>query len=218
MIEYIIIEKDKNKINKYKEIINNIMLNYDYEYEINNNYYSKENAIYLITDIEQVKKIRFELQDWNSIVILITNKKIEENNYLILDKINELDINIRLKVTIDLALTILNKDKRNISYTYKGIIYNINIDKILYIEKVKESKNILIVTEEKEYICPLSLDKIRTKLPLSFKKCSRSYIISIKQVKEFNIKDNIITFYNDKEIKELSREYKKDIINYLRNI
>ena len=75
MINFIIEEE------KLKEVIDNYMMNYNYTYDIKiydsykeNNYFN----IYIlnydsknILDINKIKRIRYELDDWSSIIILL---------------------------------------------------------------------------------------------------------------------------------------------------
>ena len=95
MINFIIEDND------LKKIINKIMMNYNYKYNIQN--YSKEintTNIYIldydpnrILNLSKLKNIRYNLNDWSSIIILVTkNNKIKNDlfnkKYLILDIIN----------------------------------------------------------------------------------------------------------------------------------
>ena len=64
----------------------------------------------------------------------------------------------------------------------------------------------------------MNLSSIISKLDDRFIKSSKSYIINIEQVLQYNIKENIITFSNKKQIYEVSRNKKKEIINKLRKV
>ena len=64
----------------------------------------------------------------------------------------------------------------------------------------------------------MNLSSIISKLDDRFIKSSKSYIINIEQVLQYNIKENIITFSNKKQIYEISRNKKKEIINKLRKV
>ena len=77
MINFIIEDND------LKKIINKIMMNYNYKYNIQN--YSKEintTNIYIldydpnrILNLSKLKNIRYNLNDWSSIIILVTKKQ-----------------------------------------------------------------------------------------------------------------------------------------------
>ena len=58
--------------------------------------------------------------------------------------------------------------------------------------------------------------KIEKILNENFIKCSRSYIININKMREYNTKDNIITLNGNLKIYEISRQKKKEIINIMR--
>ena len=64
----------------------------------------------------------------------------------------------------------------------------------------------------------MNLSSIISKLDDRFIKSSKSYIINIEQVLGYNTKENIITFSNKKQIYEVSRNKKKEIINKLRKV
>ena len=211
MINFIIEEEN------LKEIIDNYMMNYNYIYDIKifdshkeNNYFN----IYIlnydsknILDINKIKRIRYELDDWSSIIILlIKNDKdkysLFDKRLMILDIIStEKDFKERLKE--DILISIKNLDKKNnvLKFTYKGSIYNIPYQDILFIENDSENKSKLIDNLDNRFI-----------------KCSRSYIINLEKVRIYNIKNNIIYFDDEISICEVSREKKKEIIAYLRGI
>ena len=121
MINFIIEEE------KLKEVIDNYMMNYNYTYDIKiydsykeNNYFN----IYIlnydsknILDINKIKRIRYELDDWSSIIILlIKNDKdkysLFDKRFMILDIISTTkDFKERLKE--DILISIKNLDKKN---------------------------------------------------------------------------------------------------------
>lgn len=79
-----------------------------------------------------------------------------------------------------------------------------------------KNKRSVIKTETSEYYIPLTLPKIEKILNENFIKCSRSYIININKMREYNTKDNIITLNGNLKIYEISRQKKKEIINLMR--
>ena len=111
MINFIIEDND------LKQIINKIMMNYNYKYNIQN--YSKKidtTNVYIlnydpnkILNLSKLKNIRYNLNDWSSIIILITkNNKIRNDlynkKYLILDIININNLEKKLKDDINLII------------------------------------------------------------------------------------------------------------------
>ncbi len=215
-----------------KEIIEKIMMNYNLEYKINkyNDQKTKElNSIYILNydttnkaEINKLLNIRINEDDWSSIIILISDNsnikyRLVDNKLLILDVIDKnKDIYNQLIENIKISLKILTETSNSICYTYKGILYNIPQKDIVYIESDSKNKRSVIKTETNEYYIPLTLPKIEKILNESFIKCSRSYIININKMREYNTKDNIITLNGNLKIYEISRQKKKEIINIMR--
>lgn len=215
-----------------KETIEKIMMNYNLEYKINkyNNQKTKElNRIYILNydttnkaEINKLLNIRINEDDWSSIIILISDNsnikyRLVDNKLLILDVIDKnKDIYNQLIENIKISLKILTETSNSICYTYKGILYNIPQKDIVYIESDSKNKRSVIKTETSEYYIPLTLSKIEKILNDNFIKCSRSYIININKMREYNIKDNIIILNGNLKIYEISRQKKKEIINIMR--
>lgn len=215
-----------------KETIEKIMMNYNLEYKINkyNDQKTKElNSIYILNydttnkaEINKLLNIRINEDDWSSIIILISDNsnikyRLVDNKLLILDVIDKnKDIYNQLIENIKISLKILTETSNSICYTYKGILYNIPQKDIVYIESDSKNKRSVIKTETSEYYIPLTLLKIEKILNENFIKCSRSYIININKMREYNIKDNIITLNGNLKIYEISRQKKKEIINIMR--
>lgn len=215
-----------------KETIEKIMMNYNLEYKINkyNDQKTKElNRIYILNydttnkaEINKLLNIRINEDDWSSIIILISDNsnikyRLVDNKLLILDVIDKnKDIYNQLIENIKISLKILTETSNSICYTYKGILYNIPQKDIVYIESDSKNKRSVIKTETSEYYIPLTLSKIEKILDKNFIKCSRSYIININKMREYNIKDNIIILNGNLKIYEISRQKKKEIINIMR--
>ena len=215
-----------------KETIEKIMMNYNLEYKINkyNDQKTKElNSIYILNydttnkaEINKLLNIRINEDDWSSIIILISDNsnikyRLVDNKLLILDVIDKnKDIYNQLIENIKISLKILTETSNSICYTFKGILYNIPQKDIVYIESDSKNKRSVIKTETSEYYIPLTLSKIEKILDENFIKCSRSYIININKMREYNIKDNIIILNGNLKIYEISRQKKKEIINIMR--
>ena len=215
-----------------KETIEKIMMNYNLEYKINkyNDQKTKElNSIYILNydttnkaEINKLLNIRINEDDWSSIIILISDNsnikyRLVDNKLLILDVIDKnKDIYNQLIENIKISLKILTETSNSICYTFKGILYNIQQKDIVYIESDSKNKRSIIKTETSEYCIPLTLPKIEKVLNENFIKCSRSYIININKMREYNTKDNIITLNGNLKIYEISRQKKKEIINLIR--
>ena len=108
--------------------------------------------------------------------------------------------------------------QNGLKYKYKSINYNIPFKDIIYIEKEQDNKRCIIHTLKEDYYIQSTLSKIITNLDDRFIKSSKSYIINIEQVLQYNIKENIITFKDKNQIFEISRNMKKEIISKLRKV
>ena len=228
MISFILYEDDIFFIEKYKIIIEKVMINYDLDYQVVT-YKDKlpqkieeTYKIYIMSDtkitIEKIIKIRKEIDDWQSMIIVTsennTNRNIYlNNNLLVLDYINK-NNNFENTLKEDILITIKSYTQRpnTLKYTYKNNIYSIEYKNIIYIEKEPNSKRCIIRTNENIYYVPKSLKEIETKLDSRFIKCSKSNIINIEKVLQYDNKNNIIYFNNKIKPFGLSRNYKKEVI------
>lgn len=227
MIEFVILEQNKNLYNKIKLILEKELMNYDYNYIISEKETNNKFKIYIIDYTKKDKlleRIRYENNDWSSMIIIISESKlissIEKQKVMpvdIIDKENTMFEDMLLR-SIKIALRNYDTRPKTIKYKYKTTYYNIDLKDIIYIEKEKESKRVIIKTKEEDYYYPSSLTEIEKILDNRFIKCSRSYIINKEQVKLYNTKENIIVLKSGDTVKEISRNKKKDLINYLRNV
>lgn len=227
MIEFVILEQNKNLYNKIKLILEKELMNYDYNYIISEKETNNKFKIYIIDYTKKDKlleRIRYENNDWSSMIIIISESKlissIEKQKVMpvdIIDKENTMFEDMLLR-SIKIALRNYDTRPKTIKYKYKTTYYNIDLKDIIYIEKEKESKRVIIKTKEEDYYYPSSLTEIEKILDNRFIKCSRSYIINKEQVKLYNTKENIIVLKSGGMVKEISRNKKKDLINYLRNV
>lgn len=233
MIEFIIIDEDKKFLKLNRELIEKVLMNRDYTYKIyeysdlNNIEITKDKyKIYIIDynkkTLKMMNHIRNELNDWTSMILITSstkpdnlfNKRIMPIDIIIKDKNYDYNLNNCLLI----ALTNYDNRPNTIKYNYKNMYYNINLNEIIYIEKEKDNKRCMIKTKEDNYQILGNLNTIEKLLDKRFIKSSRSYLINMEQVKLYNTKDNIIKFKDGTEIYEVSRNKKKDIINYLRGI
>lgn len=236
MIEFIIIDENSEYLKINREIINKILMNIDISYkitehkdieniEINNTNYK----IYIINHsnrktIKLMRKIREEFSDWTSMIIItIDSLKLKEEIFN--ERLMQIDTIIKndnysgnLSNCILIALKNYNNRPKMLRYNYKNTYYNINLNEIIYIEKEKDNKKCTIKTINNTFPILGNLNIIEKKLDKRFIKSSRSYLINMEQVRSYNTKDNIIIFKDKSEIYEISRNKKKEIINYLRNI
>lgn len=229
------IEDDLYYLNESKKIIDKVMMNYDINYNfIAHDKYRKELInkdnfkVYIISykedTIELIKYIREELDDWKSLIIIIYKNsedktKIIKENLFIVDYINKRK-HFEEKLLRNIQICLKNYDQRpnSLRYSYKNILYNIEFQKILYIEKEQDNKRCIIYTKNKKYYIPGNLNQIQKLLDNRFIKISRSFVVNKEQMSSYNIKSNIITFKNSIKLNGVSRNNKKHITNCLRRV
>ncbi len=241
MIDFIICEDEKEFAKKYQEIAEKVMMNYDIEYKFNvfsgytNNWkkLSKNDnfKVYILdlktkegSGLDAARYIREELDDWQSMIIVVTaypEFKFEAlgKRLMLVDFVNKFDnFNQRLTQAIQISLKNFDKRPNSLKYTYKKTVYNIEFSKIIYIEKEQDNKRCIIKTMEKDYYIQGNLNQVELLLDKRFVKCNRSYIINLEQVESYNTKSNILYFKNGTSLYAVSRNKKKEIINYVRGI
>ena len=240
MINYLIMEDNLNDLLLYKNIIDKVMMNYDINYDISiidrytkliHKFLEKDSFKIYILHLEKhkktkelIKKIREELDDWKSLIIILYDnieilREIQEENLFILHYLNK-NTNINNSLCRDLQICMKNYDQRpnSLKYCYKKTFYNIEYRNIFYIEKEKDNKICKIKTKDNYFYIPGSLKNLKNKLDKRFIKCNKSCIINMEQVEEYNTKRNIIVFKNKEEVNIISRTKKKEIENYFRKI
>ena len=238
MIKFIIYDESKENKKLIYDEIDKEMMKSDIEYQKdyitefnklkkNNNEYFK---IYILNQtnisksgLEVAKYIRETLDDWKSIIIFISNTNEYRLNILtkrlyVLDYILIENIKYDLKELINICLKNYDSRPKELNYKYKSINYNIPFKDIIYIEKEQDNKRCIIHTLKDDYYIQSTLSKLISNLDDRFIKSSKSYIINIEQVLQYNTKENIITFNNKKQIFEISRNMKKEIVNKLRKV
>lgn len=242
MINFIICEDEEILIKRYKKIIDNFMMNYDIEYKFHiykgyndewKAYAQKEDGfkIYLLdiktqegTGLDAARWLREEYDDWNSMIMIITSfpqYKYEAlgKRLMLVDFISKLDdCDKQLHNSLVICLKHYDKRPKILRYTYKNIIYNLEYRQILFIEKELDSKRCKIVTVHGEYYIQGTINNVLKLLDKRFKKCSRSSIVNLEQIENYNVKENIITFKNQKTLETISRDMKKEITNYVRGV
>ena len=240
MIEFIVCEDERDFCVIYKSIIEKIMMKYDIEYNVNvysgytrnwkkaaqNNSLFKVYILDLKTKegsgLDAARYIREELDDWQSMIIIVTaypEYKYEAlgKRLMLIDFVSKLDnLNQRLSQAIQISLKNYDKRPNSLKYSYKNMVYNIEFQKIVYIEKEQDNKRCIIKALDNDYYIQGNLKSIESKLDDRFKKCNRSYIINVEQLQSYNRKTNILTFKNGIELYAVSRDKKKEIEDYVR--
>lgn len=166
-----------------------------------------------VSGLELAEKIREN--DWNSIIIFVTSHP-ECKNDIFYSRLMAFDYiskyssyDKRLQQSVEKAVKIIDK-KRVLSYKFNHILYRIELEDILYIEKVLNSKKCIIYTESGyEYEIGGTMKEILEKLDESFVLTHKSCIININKIKNVDIQNGIITLTNGEVIEKLAHRQKK---------
>lgn len=229
MLEIILIDVGK----EIKEELEKVLMNYDYNYKISNKYNNKNDnyKVYIIKcnnkfdeQYKKIQNIRLKENDWKSMIIVLTdNIKLKEylyNEELMIISVIEKSVHYKEKLKNTFIKVLLNYDQHpnKIKYRYKNIDYIIDYQDIIYIEKEKDSKRSIIYTSDNHFYIQTTLSKLIKELDERFIKCSRSYIVNLEKMINYDKKNNIIQLKKDKKITEISRNKKSIIISYLRRV
>jgi len=166
-----------------------------------------------VSGLELAEKIREN--DWNSIIIFVTSHPeckddIFYSRLMALDYISKYSsYDKRLQQSIEKAVKILDK-KRVLSYKFNHILYRIELDDILYIEKIQNTKKCMIYTESgNEYEISGTMKEILEKLDESFVLSHKSCIINLNKIKTADIQNGYISLINGEVIDKLSFRQKR---------
>lgn len=240
MINFIICDDNEKFAIKLRQLVENYMMNYDIDtkyymfVDYGNSFYKTINNLegfnVYILDIETkngsgldaTRYIREELDDWNSVIILVTahnELKYEAlgNRLFLLDFINKFD-NYENKLKEDLKRTIKNYDNRKKCLTFEcnRIIKKIDFRHIVIISKEKDSKKCEIITTYGNYEMHNTINNIIKQLDERFIKINRSMIVNTDQIIEYDSSENKLTLKNGIVTFEISRDYKKKVIEIVK--
>ena len=90
----------------------------------------------------------------------------------------------------------------------------IRSDSVYYIEK--DRTKLIFKTEDSDYTIYSSFNKIEAELPSNFKRCHKSYIVNINNIKDIN--NDVIHFVNNTKLEcQIGHIYKKNFMEVLNN-
>ena len=222
-----------------KSIIERHMMNYDedinyylFDYENKNfrdniknikgfNVYILSYDLLYENGIECSKYIRNELEDWNSVIILITNHY-EMRNELINNRLFIFDLiykNIYLDKILKQDLDNIRKYYYNrhnfLTFESNRIIKKLDFRNIYMIKKEKDSKKCVIKTSFGNYYTCESLNSVNKRLDSRFIKINRGCIVNGDKIIEYNASENKLTFKSGVISYDISRDNKRKITSKL---
>ena len=231
MVNIIICDDNLRDAKRVEEIVEDYFYNLDHNLYVYNDYDKNflkiidsklENKIYLL-DIETPSMSGIDVarlirkNDYSSVIIFFSvyddlSKIIARKNIMALNFINKFDnLEVNLKSSLNLALSVVGK-KRRVKLESKGIIYNIDLDSILYITRDTVSRMSIIICDNVTYNIKISLKKIKSNLPTEFIQTHKSCIVNKNRIKEIDHKKMIITFDNNQSTNLISKKYVERMI------
>ena len=240
MINYIICDDNVSFANKLQTIVESYMMNFDTDvkYYLYKDYGNKfkdeireiEGFKVFILDIETKdgsgldasRYIREELDDWSSVIMLITahnELKYEalSNRLFLLDFINKFDdYENKLKEDLERVIKNYNHREKCLTFEYNRVIKKVEFKHIVIIEKEKDSKRCVIKTTYGEYLICETLNNVFKLLDDRFIKISRSSIINVDEVREYDNTENSITFKNGTTTYDISRNFRRKVSESVR--
>ncbi len=173
--------------------------------------------------LDAARFIREELDDWNSIIIIVTafaeyRYEALSNRLYLLDFISKFDnCSKKLKETLKIVYKQYNSREKCLNYEYNYIIYKIELKNIIFIEKEQDSKRCIVHTTYGTFKAPFTLSAISKQLDKRFLKVHKSLILNVDKIREYDTKENEVLFINGMSTNLISRSGKKELIDYVTN-
>lgn len=239
MLRFIVCEDNKDFLGRLCNVINRIMMPYNFEYKISKfaNYTKEvseiikkknEQKVYVL-DIELGEVSGLEIashireNDLESIIIFVTAHN-ECRNDIFYSRLLAIDYipkdrfwESRFESTMIHTVKAINK-RRVLAYEFNHNSYRIPFDDIVYIEKVQDNQKCIINTEDgDDFEINATITSLKKRLGPNFFQSHKSCIINIDKVKKINYIDNTITFRNNECVYLLSNRKKKELREYVAN-
>ena len=232
MINFVVVEDNPLHMKKSKDMIVNYMMRNNYEFDIiefskitekfrriiedDNNYiYILDFELGSTNAIEVAREIR--KRDWISPIIVFTVNggmafETFKQRLQILDFVNkQYEAEKNMYELFDICFEQL-KIRKTFKYKISKIDYSIDYDKILYIYKDTTERKSVIVTNNNRYKIPITLKKMKERLPENFAYSHKSCIVNKRRVDMYDWVKGKINFDTGEEIMFLSRTHKKELV------
>lgn len=233
MVSFIVCEDNqimnKNIVNRIDMVMMKNKIPYKkYVYEDYNKSFMKlidsklPNKIYVLdietpsaSGIDVVRKIREN--DLNSIIIFLTahdelGYTILKQEFMFLAFICKFDDYLgKLEKAIKKALKVVGQ-KRVLSFSDHGVIYNLPFDDITYITRDSVDRKCIIKTDYSEFKVSKSLTELFEQLNDNFKFSHRACIVNMERIRVIDKRNKIITFDNKETIDLMNDEFKKEVV------
>ncbi len=239
MLNFIICDDEKDFRGLISKEVEKFMMNYDvnykvYQFETYDEEFEKVARsdlgfkVYFFdiktkngSGLDAARFIREELDDWNSIIVIVTafseyRYEALSNRLYLLDFISKFD-NCKKKIKEILKIVYKNYNSREkcLNYEYNYILYKIELKNIIFIEKEQDSKRCIIYTTYGTFKAPFTLSAIYKQLDKRFLKVHKSLILNIDKIKTYDIKENEVLFVNGMSTNLISRTGRKELVEYV---
>jgi len=233
MVNFIVVDDNKNQRKKINDIIVSKMMNNKIEFNIIEfkdysekifEYMETKDTIFILDlelpsgdGLDLARKLRNVYNNWNTPIIIITIHtslyfEAYKQRLQILDFIPKCaNVEKSLSENIDICLKMLNKEKVY-RFIYKGVDHSINFNLIDYFQR--DGRKTKIVTKDKVYYRNLSIKEILEQLPKYFVLSSKGTIINMKNVDEIDWTECKVYFKDGVNDYLVSKNHKKEINNY----
>jgi len=233
MMNFIICEDNQNDRNMTRQVITKYMMKNEIDYKIH--VYDDYDSSFIniinktlpfkiyILDIETPSGSGIDMariirnKDVDSVIIFLTghddlSKVVAKKDFLFLTFINKFDdAESRLASAIDKALQVV-KAKKTIRFKDGGVIYNINLDDILYVTKDSVERKCIVKTDYSEFKVSKSLTEIIKMLNDNFVKTHRACVVNTKRIASYNKPKRVITFDNGEIVDIVSTRFEGELI------
>ena len=239
VLNFIICDDEKEFRDLIKGEIDKFMMNYDAEYKkYECESYEKEFEVLARKEmgfkvyffdiktkngsgLDAARFIREELDDWNSIIVIVTafaeyRYEALSNRLYLLDFISKFDnCKTKLKETLKIIYKQYNSREKCLTYEYNYTIYKIEFKNIIFIEKEQDSKRCIVHTDYGKFKAPFTLSAIDKQLDKRFLKVHKSLILNTDKIRSYDTKENEVLFDNGVTTNLISRSGKKELIEYV---
>ena len=231
MINIIICDDNVRDANKIEKLVKNYFNKMDYNIYKFNDYNNKflnlinvdlDNKIYLL-DIETPSMSGIDVariirkNDYCSVIIFLSghddlSRIVAKKNLMCLNFINKFDnLEKNLKYSLDLALSVVGK-KRRVKLLSRGNIYNIDINRILYVTRDTLSRKSIVVCDNNTYQLNLNLKSVISELGEDFIQTHRACFVNKNRIQVINHKELFIILDNKETINLVSKKYVEGVI------
>ena len=230
MLEFILVDDEKDMRDKERQIINDILLKTDLSYEIKEfssltnelkNVIISNNPKVYILDIDLNSKVNgldigkyIRNYDWDSELLYITShdsmfEKVFRNIYKVFDFIEKFD-SLEERFKKDLNQIILKKwDKKKFVYSNSRVTFEIFLDDILYLYRDTVERKIAIKTATGNvFLVNKNINQIIEELDDRFIQVHRSCIVNKSRVNVYNWSSGYFILDTNEKVNMLSKKYK----------